>query len=158
MTAGMTAGVQSSRPWFGENRTAPVALCRTGPYVGLCYRLDEVASAAPFDLALIDGPPARTIGRFMTLPLLWPHLSRSSLIVLDDASRRGYESVWLTEWTRMFPDLRVLVSPGYAKGLALLQKTGDTDDVRYVWAVALKAAGRYVRNTITSKMRRAARD
>ena len=105
-----------------ELRHAPIRLRRVGPYVGFCYDWQPPAGRH-FDFALIDGPRARSFGRFLTLPLLWPALRPGSLVLLDDASRAGLEALWLRAWGRMFgPDLRIHIAATYARGLALLMK------------------------------------
>ena len=106
---------------------APIGLCRVGSYFGFCYAWDPGRDDQRFDLALIDGPRARTYGRFMTLPLLWRHLSPGSLVLVDDARRSSLEGVWLQDWSRMFDgSLRWQTDLTYAKGLALLMKTDDS--------------------------------
>ena len=113
---------------------APIELCRVGSYFGFCYAWDPGRDDQCFDLALIDGPRARTYGRFMTLPLLWRHLSPGSLVLVDDARRSSLEGVWLQDWSRMFDgSLRWQTDLAYAKGLALLMKTDDSEAPRSDW-------------------------
>ena len=138
---------------------SPIRLRRVGPYVGFCYDWQPPAGRH-FDFALIDGPRARSFGRFLTLPLLWPVLRPGSLVLLDDASRAGLEAVWLRAWGRMFgPGLRIHVVATYARGLALLMKL-DASTVPGIDAGALirsypEALYRSpVRRTVASLLRR----
>lgn len=125
---------------------APIRLRKVGSYVGLCYAPRSTSSWPVFDFALIDGPPARTGGRFMTLPLLWPFLTEGAIVLLDDAGRADLEGIWLQEWKRIFGEsLGLSVDLGFAKGLALLMKTDrsrapatDWPIVRKYWVIALK--------------------
>jgi hypothetical protein len=53
----------------------------------------------PFDLVICDGPPGTTPGnRYGLMPTLNDHLTESSVILLDDASRPGEAEV-LRRWT-----------------------------------------------------------
>ncbi len=101
---------------------------------------------APFDFVLVDGPPARTVGRFMGLPLLWPRLAIGALVLVDDANRRHLEGVWIDLWRRLYGDaLRVEIYPGFQKGLALMMKTTDTPRAAHpaLWTRWARAAVRH---------------
>ncbi len=106
---------------------APVRMRQCGPFVGRWYGDLPQTGGAPFDFVLVDGPPARTVGRFMGLPLLWPRLAIGALVLVDDANRTHLEGVWIDLWRRLYGDaLRVEFYPGFQKGLALMMKTADT--------------------------------
>ena len=106
---------------------APVRTRQCGPFVGRWYGDLPQTGGAPFGFVLVDGPPARTVGRFMGLPLLWPRLAIGALVLVDDANRRHLEGVWIDLWRRLYGDaLRVEVYPGFQKGLAMMMKTTDT--------------------------------
>jgi hypothetical protein len=97
-----------------------------GSYLGLGYRLGPVLAHGPFDFALIDGPPALNIGRFITLLSIWPHLTIGAIVLLDDASREALEGRWMREWEAIFgASLRLELHTGYAKGLGVLQKMAE---------------------------------
>jgi predicted O-methyltransferase YrrM len=131
---------------------APIAPVTDGRYVGLGYRLAPVLERGPFDFVLIDGPPSLSVGRFMTLLTIWPHLTVGAVVVLDDARREPLERRWMTEWRAIFGSaLRIGVHDGYAKGLAVLQKRdGGTGSLqsRIAWPHALRAAGWVVRRAL----------
>ena len=69
---------------------------------------DAALPHAPFDLVLVDGPPAGEerdgTARFPALPFLLPHLAAGALVVLDDAHRPGETEV-LRRWRELAPDL-----------------------------------------------------
>jgi len=105
---------------------APVRPHRAGPFVGLWYDTRALVGAPSFDLVLVDGPPARAVGRFMTLPLLWPRLRPGALLLLDDANRRKLEAVWLDLWQRIYGSaLAVARHDRFHKGLGLIMKCHD---------------------------------
>lgn len=106
---------------------AAITLRWINGYFGFGYGWHPRSGATPFDLAVIDGPRARTYGRFLTLPLLWRHLARGCMVVVDDAARPRLEGIWLRDWERLFgASVRVCVDGGYAKGVALLMKMDDS--------------------------------
>jgi predicted O-methyltransferase YrrM len=108
-------------------RLAPIVWCRCPPFAGWCY--DRSAIDGRFDLALIDGPPSRTIGRLLTLPMLWPHLAVGSVVLLDDANRARRESRCLSAWQQAYGSaVRVATFPRFARGLALVQKLSPEPD------------------------------
>lgn len=116
---------------------APIRVILAGGYVGLGYDLRHVLAHGPFDFAIIDGPPALGVGRFMTLPSIWPHLAAGAIVLLDDAARDPLEGVWLTQWNALLKDsIRMRVHRGYAKGLALLLKVGPSRPLPFQPAVA----------------------
>jgi len=120
---------------------APIRVIRAGGYVGLGYDLRQTLTHGPFDFAIIDGPPALGIGRFMTLPSIWPHLALGAIVLLDDAGRDLLEGVWLHQWSALMKDsLRMHVHRGYAKGLALLLKVGPSRPLPFKLAVARQEA------------------
>lgn len=123
---------------------AAIAPVTAGRYVGLGYRLAPVLAHGPFDFALIDGPPALQVGRFMTLLTIWPHLTTGAIVLLDDAQRLELEGRWLGEWRVILGgSLRAQVHHGYAKGLAVLQKRNSEHgslQPRIAWPHAVRAA------------------
>lgn len=105
---------------------APVRIRRCGPFVGRWYGDLPNTGGPPFDFVLVDGPPARTVGRFMGLPLLWHRLATGALLLVDDANRPHLEGAWIDLWRRLYGDaLRVEIYSGFQKGLALMMKTMD---------------------------------
>lgn len=65
----------------------------------------DAAGKRPFDMVLIDGPPAWQPGsgksRFPALPFALERLNRRASIYLDDANRPGERSV-MREWTHRY--------------------------------------------------------
>lgn len=59
--------------------------------------LEEVAKANSVDLLLVDGPPAyqkgKELARYPALPILYPYLSDSCSIFLDDIGRPGEREI-----------------------------------------------------------------
>jgi predicted O-methyltransferase YrrM len=99
---------------------APSVWRRRSPFAGRSYNPDVLQGT--FDLVLIDGPPARAVGRLMTLPIVWPHLTIGGIAIVDDARRR-VERRALAAWETAFgPAIRVARFNRFAKGLALVQK------------------------------------
>jgi predicted O-methyltransferase YrrM len=122
-----------------------------GPFLGRTY--DLRALPGEFDFALIDGPPVRTVGRLLTLPALWQHLSVGALVLLDDAGRGRHEGRILRAWKAVYGDaVRIKVFDHYAKGLALVQKVGETPSGR--WWPALRASIDEAMLTMRSRGRR----
>jgi predicted O-methyltransferase YrrM len=122
-----------------------------GPFFGRTY--DLRALPREFDFALIDGPPVRTVGRLLTLPALWPHLSVGAIVLLDDAGRRRHEGRILRAWKAVYGDaVRVRVFDHYVKGLALVQKVSETPSGR--WWPALRASIDETMLTMRSRGRR----
>jgi len=66
-----------------------------------------IASRAPFDLLLIDGPPAR-YGRASPLHDTYQFLAPGAVIVLDDAARRGEQTI-AKEWLATYRGLELVV-------------------------------------------------
>ena len=115
LSEGITEGVQLIH--------GPIGLHRSGPFFGLWYDARRLPRDRTFDFVLIDGPPARTVGRFMSLPVLWPHLDVGALLLLDEANRADLEGAWLNIWQRRYGGtLAVELFPGFHRGLALLMK------------------------------------
>jgi predicted O-methyltransferase YrrM len=120
---------------------AAIRVVRAGGYLGLGYDLRHTLPYGPFDFALIDGPPALGVGRFMTLPSIWPYLADGALVLLDDAGRDALEGVWLAQWRALLKNnVRTQLHRGYAKGLALLLKVGPSRPLPFQLAVARQEA------------------
>lgn len=136
---------------------APIRVIRAGCYLGLGYDLHRAAAHGPFDFALIDGPPALGVGRFMTLPSIWPHLADGAIVLLDDAGRNALEGVWLAQWRALLGDsLRMQLHRGYPKGLALLLKVGPARPLPFQLAVARQEAVAAMRWVLHRAMERSA--
>jgi predicted O-methyltransferase YrrM len=105
---------------------APIRIRRAGAYFAASYDLRVPEGAGPFDFALIDGPPSLEVGRFLTLPMLWPHLSVGALVLADDTNRIDLEGVWLREWEELYRGrMRMQTDPLYTKGATLIMKLSD---------------------------------
>jgi predicted O-methyltransferase YrrM len=77
------------------------------------YSLENLPShAGPFDMLIIDGPPAATapLARQPALPVLWTRLGSNCVIFLDDADRND-EKAAVATWMQEHPELRATVLP-----------------------------------------------
>jgi predicted O-methyltransferase YrrM len=73
------------------------------------YQIESgVTSRGPFDLVIVDGPPAYLPGteqsRAPALPKLVQHLASNGVLIFDDTNRAGEAGV-LEQWKREFPEL-----------------------------------------------------
>ena len=97
---------------------------RKGFYFAYPDARAAIAERGPFDLVLIDAPQW-CYGRDGGLHSVYPYLKPGAAVILDDAARI-MERWTLFRWLSLYPDLRlVLFRPDYAKGLAVLTKTGE---------------------------------
>jgi predicted O-methyltransferase YrrM len=127
---------------------APIRIRRAGAYLAPGYDFPPLEGQS-FDFALIDGPPAREVGRFLTLPMLWPHLAPGALVLVDDTNRADLEGVWLGEWQRLYGGrLRMHREPAFAKGAALLMKDGAGSP-----APVPSLAGKYLVRSLKHRLR-----
>lgn len=74
------------------------------------YQISQnIKDRGPFDLILVDGPPAYTeqtqIARHPALPELVDYLSTDGVLLLDDANRDGERQVQ-SRWRDRFPELK----------------------------------------------------
>lgn len=115
----------------GLSEWAEVRLCRlvevsTPRGEFLWYDLDVESLPQTVDVLLVDGPPGGTgpHARYPAMPLLGPHLSDDSLVVVDDADRRDEREIlgfWADEWSQFTR----LGSPG--RGIEALERTGSRE-------------------------------
>lgn len=92
---------------WAEVRDAPLTEVPVGDSVWRWYdpaALSDGPSEAPFDLALVDGPPGTTgpAARYPAVPLLIDRLAPDALVVLDDARRTDEREIgerWAAEFT-----------------------------------------------------------
>jgi predicted O-methyltransferase YrrM len=70
------------------------------------YDISHLGEIPDIDMLIIDGPPARSnpLARFPALPLLYKHLSKGAVIILDDCNRKGERKI-LEMWSDHFDDL-----------------------------------------------------
>ena len=77
------------------------------------------------DLLIVDGPPADSLGkelsRLPALDVLANHLSTGAIIMLDDASRKGEQTV-INMWLNAFPEFKVRQVETLT-GLAILERS-----------------------------------
>lgn len=78
------------------------------------------------NLVIIDGPPYYYNSREAALYMVYPHLSDSSLVLLDDANRINREQLYLNNWKRYFGSNieSMLFLDDFKKGLACIWPTG----------------------------------
>lgn len=88
--------------------TPPTHALATSPWYDEVSLKDAALRHAPFDMVLVDGPPAGEerdgTARFPALPFVRPHLAVGALVVLDDAHRAGETEV-LRLWRDLAPEL-----------------------------------------------------
>lgn len=89
---------------FVEVRHAPLTTMTVEGEEWPWYDVSEVP-AGPFDLLVVDGPPAgvRDHARFPAVPVLHDRLADSALVVLDDHNRPEEKAVG-ERWQQAFPD------------------------------------------------------
>jgi len=70
---------------------------------------NETTALPLFDLVIIDGPPAyekdSLLNRYGAIPFVYPRLSESFTILLDDADRKGekqLQKLWESEFSLLF--------------------------------------------------------
>jgi predicted O-methyltransferase YrrM len=103
-------------------QTAPlVARVRAGR-LSPSYLVDpsRLASTAPADLVLVDGPPQILGGRGGMLPHALEYAQCGSVVLFDDADREE-ECASLESWKRQLGNAIELLRPeGFARGLAVI--------------------------------------
>jgi Methyltransferase domain len=74
------------------------------------------------DILIVDGPPGALVpqSRRPALPELYPHLSATALVILDDANRKNERAV-VDAWEHEYSDFEVTRIVA-SKGLALLSR------------------------------------
>lgn len=104
---------------------APLKAVAVGAEQYLWYDCNALPSEAPFDLLIVDGPPAETQAgvRYPALPLLVDRLGPNAVILVDDAER-GDEQCILLRWLREFPEF-VREDVRTEKGATLLRRRGE---------------------------------
>lgn len=138
---------------------APIRFVRVGALWGWCYEPAGGWDAlGTFDFAFIDGPPARAIGRWMTLPLIWPLLRPGSLVVVHDADR-ALEQRWLRLWRRRYGTAAAFDLEMAPSGLALITKLteGGRPGPRSVLEFGITAIVHRARAMVSRARRRAPR-
>lgn len=87
-------------------------------YTGLIEKLN----GKKIDFVVVDGPPAITEeqSRYPALPLLYPYLSKKSIIILDDANRDHEQSI-VNRWLKEYPEFK-LNHEYRGKGIAVLTR------------------------------------
>lgn len=100
---------------------APLIPCPPEAGASRWYDHSVLPTDTPFNLLIIDGPPAwfSNNARSPALPLLADLLAPQALIVLDDFHRRG-EQRCVKNWQAQFPHLQV-AKIATRKGTAILQ-------------------------------------
>jgi predicted O-methyltransferase YrrM len=100
---------------------APLVVREFGGKLGGAYliRPDKLASKAPVDLVVIDGPPVNLGGREATLYQVMDYARPGTLVLLDD-SKRPEERAAIRAWQDNLGDaITVSQLPGFAKGMAM---------------------------------------
>jgi predicted O-methyltransferase YrrM len=88
---------------------------------GMFYDMPFLPHVAPFDVVIVDGPPARTcpMVRLPALPMMAPHLSPDGFHVFLDDYEREEEQAIVKVWCSVVPELK-LTELSYGKGVAQL--------------------------------------
>jgi predicted O-methyltransferase YrrM len=112
---------------------APLKAVVLGSERHLWYDCDVIPPGEPFDLVIVDGPPAgtQTLARYPALPLLMKRFSADAVILLDDADRcEEREIIW--RWLREFPGF-IREDVPTEKGATVLRRlAGDSVTTRLV--------------------------
>jgi predicted O-methyltransferase YrrM len=89
---------------FAEIIHCPLVKVDIGGQSFLWYDTSAVNFEKPIDLLVIDGPPhdVQKLARYPALPVLFPHLSATATVILDDA-RRPDETEIGARWAAEFP-------------------------------------------------------
>lgn len=107
---------------FVELRKAPLTMTVLNGKKWNWYGTDQFHFDKPIDLLIVDGPPVKTQknARYPALPLLFDHLSQSSVIIIHDTLRNA-ESEITEKWLEIFP---VFEKESFSteKGITILQK------------------------------------
>lgn len=90
-------------------------------HAGRFYDMPFLPHVAPFDVVIVDGPPARTnaLARLPALPMMAAHLSPDRFHVLLDDYEREEEQAIVKIWRQVVPELR-LTELKFGKGVAQL--------------------------------------
>lgn len=86
----------------------------------------------PIEMLIVDGPPMTTgrLARYPALPILWPRLAPSAVIVVDDANRPD-ETEMVQRWMEEFPGLRLEVM-AHEKGTVILRRINEGIVARHI--------------------------
>ncbi|MEX0649220.1 MAG: class I SAM-dependent methyltransferase [Balneolaceae bacterium] len=89
---------------FIELRNAPLTKTELNGKRWNWYNTDQLHFDKTIDLVIVDGPPVKTQkdARYPALPLLFNHLSQSSVIIIHD-THRDAESRIVDSWLENFP-------------------------------------------------------
>jgi predicted O-methyltransferase YrrM len=122
--AGVSAGALSGSDGESlvELQLAPLVARSRAGRLGPEYLVDRsrLASPAPADLIVIDGPPAVLGGRAGTLYQALDFAQAGSIVLLDDAERES-EQAALRSWHELLGEaIRIVRPEGFAKGLAAI--------------------------------------
>jgi len=112
----------------GVEQGITFAHCPLGSMVGSAtdwYQIpDDIKAKGPFDLIIVDGPPAYAGGfemaRYPAMGSLLSHLSQTGILILDDSNRSGEQAV-LSRWKSEHPEL-VLEQRCEGKGHTLISR------------------------------------
>lgn len=82
----------------------PLKLTYLGGKIFFFYSVprDFFRKKGPLDLVIIDGPPYYYNSREAALYAVYPHLSSSGLVILDDAKRKNREQAYLKNWKEYY--------------------------------------------------------
>jgi hypothetical protein len=90
------------------------------PFYGL--ERGDLAAVGPSDLVVVDGPP-HTWGREAALYAAFPAMRRQSILLLDDAQRRGEQRA-VQAWRSQYGDaVQFELMPDIGKGILIARKT-----------------------------------
>jgi predicted O-methyltransferase YrrM len=101
---------------------APLKECECDGSRWLWYDLHRLRLDRPIDLLIVDGPPndVQKLSRYPALPLLYPHLSATATILLDDGAREDEREI-VARWRKRFSRFAVEVLE-MEKGAYLLRR------------------------------------
>jgi predicted O-methyltransferase YrrM len=105
-------------------RHAPLAHISIDESRWIWYDLESLEGIQEIDFVLIDGPPGRIqpLARFPALPVLYPFLSPSAVLYLDDAGRKA-EQQTMQQWQQLVGDQFTFEGVDTEKGGAFIRRT-----------------------------------
>ncbi len=123
-------------PEFGErtrmnlelhhHTSVDLSICKLIPYElngqnFLWYDISKIRFSNKIDILIVDGPPWQTnsLARYPALPLLWNHLAKDALILVDDADR-DEETKMVSRWLDEYP-VDIVLTEASMKGLTILK-------------------------------------
>lgn len=109
---------------FAEIYYAPLKEVQINNETWLWYDLTCLKPEEKIDILIVDGPPAaiRPLARYPSLPLLYDHLSKDAVVVLDDGIRQEEKDI-VERYKNEFPSFTARYM-NLEKGAFILSRIG----------------------------------